>query len=80
MEVRRLKLLRKEKELSLTYVSNKLGIAKQSLHSIENSVNDPSYETLCKLEEFYNESHRHLLAQVSIQQKPDGSRADEKKL
>lgn len=75
MEVRRLKLLREEKELSLTYVSNKLGIAKQSLHSIENSINDPSYETLCKLEEFYDEDHRYLLAQVPMGKEPDKGQA-----
>ena len=52
---------------TLSHVADYVGITVQSISKIEQGENDPSYETLCKLEQlFYPLKHQELFAEVPI--------------
>lgn len=57
----RLKELRKNKNISQEEIGKLCGVAKNTVSSWENNINQPSIETLTKLAEYFNVSIDYLL-------------------
>lgn len=45
---------------SLDFVAKQVGVTNQAINLIETAQRDPSYKTLCKLEDLFGKSHREL--------------------
>ena len=63
---KRLKLLRKEKELTIAQASEKIGIGSRSLYRYESGKINPSLETLILLSLFYRVSCDYLLGLTDV--------------
>lgn len=63
-ELNRIKLLRKEKSLTLDGLSNKIGISRATLNRYENGDSEPKIETWEKIANFFNVSVPYIMGFV----------------
>lgn len=57
-----MKLIRKQKGWTQSFVAEKIGLTITSVSDIENCKAKPSYEVLCKLEDLFEMDHRRLFS------------------
>ena len=70
MEQLQIRQERKKRRWTLEYVSEQVGIAKNTVHDIETGKQNPSYSVLVKLEDLFQKPHRWLFAVADEETKP----------
>jgi transcriptional regulator with XRE-family HTH domain len=65
MSITNLRKERLEKEWTLEYVGQQIGVSNQAVSAIEALKIKPSYDVLLKLENLFGQGHRYLFAQTA---------------